>query len=146
MFLRRWLGENILQRWIYHTHNQLVLEEDSRQYLTINTHRGLYRYTHLPFGVASAPAVFQKTMDTILQGMSGVACCMDDILVSGASGSEHLSNLEKVLQKFKEYGIRVKQDKCQFSQSSVQYLGHRIDASGIHATDSKLKAIKEECF
>ena len=65
------------------------------------------------------------------------------ISLTGASESEHLSNLEKVLQKFKEYRIRVKQDKCQFSQSSVQYLGHRIDASGIHATDSKLKAIKE---
>ena len=53
---------------------QLMLEEDSRQYLTINTHRGLYQFTRLPFGVTSAPAMFQKTMDLVLTtcSISGV--------------------------------------------------------------------------
>ena len=53
---------------------QLVLDEDSTKYLTINTHRGLYRYTRLLFGVASALAMFQKLMDTILQGIPYVVC------------------------------------------------------------------------
>ena len=126
-----------------HAYNQLVLDEESRPYLTINTHRGLYRYTRLPFGVASAPAVFQKTMDTILEGMKGVICYIDDILITGSTEAEHLENLEHVLQRFRQHGIRVKRNKCYFMQSSVQYLGHRIDAEGIHATDSKLKAITE---
>ena len=52
-----------------HAYNQIVLDDDAQEFLTINTHRGLFRYTRLPFGVASAPSVFQKTMDTILQGM-----------------------------------------------------------------------------
>ena len=50
----------------------MVLDEDSRQFVTVNTHLGLYRYTRLPFGVASAPAIFQHTMDTILQGLNHV--------------------------------------------------------------------------
>ena len=66
-----------------HAYNQLILDNSARQYLTINTHRGLYRYTRLPFGVASAPSIFQKTMDTILQGMDGVICYLDDILITG---------------------------------------------------------------
>ena len=48
---------------------QLRLDERSMQYVTINTHKGLYSFTRLPFGVVSAPAFFQKTMDTILQGL-----------------------------------------------------------------------------
>lgn len=50
-------------------YQQMPLEEESRQYVTISTHRGLYHYTCLPFGIASAPAIFQKAMDSILQGL-----------------------------------------------------------------------------
>ena len=56
---------------------------------------------------------------------------------------EHLQNLTKVLDKLKEYGVRVKQDKCKFMSASIEYLGHRIDPDGIHAMDSKLEAICE---
>ncbi len=49
-----------------HAYQQVLLHEDSKQYVTINTHRGLYRYNRLPFGVASALAIFQRTMDTLL--------------------------------------------------------------------------------
>ena len=56
---------------------------------------------------------------------------------------EHLQNRTKVLDQFKEYGVRVKQDKCKLMSASVKYLGHRIDPDGIHAMDSKLKVIHE---
>ena len=55
-------------------YQQLRLDEDSTKYATVNTHRGLYRYTRMPFGIASAPAIFQKVMDTILQGVPNVIC------------------------------------------------------------------------
>ena len=58
---------------------QLNLSPNSRELVTINTHRGLYRYTRLPFGVASAPAIFQKVMDTVLQDLPKVICYLDDI-------------------------------------------------------------------
>ena len=86
--------------------------------------------------------MFQKTMNTLLQGIPGVICYIDDILVTGTSKEEHLQNLTKVLDKFKEYGVRVKQDKCKIMSASVKYLGHRIDPDGIHAMDSKLEAIR----
>ena len=66
-------------------YQQLPLDEESTKFVTINTHRGLYRYTRLPFGVGSAPALFQKLMDTVLQGIPHVICYIDDILVTGTS-------------------------------------------------------------
>ena len=121
----------------------MVLEESSQELVTINTHRGLYTYTRLPFGVASAPALFQQMMDTVLQGLPNVLCYLDDILVTGRSDVEHLDNLEKVLQRLHTYGIRANKDKCKFLSESVEYLGHHIDAAGLHTTDSKVRAVKE---
>ena len=62
-------------------------------------------------------------------------------MVTGASEEEHLERLEQVLHRLQEHGIRLKQEKCYFMQQSVQYLGHRVDAEGLHATDDKLDAI-----
>ena len=80
-------------------------------------------------------------MDQILQGLDGVMCYLDDTLVCGKTDVEHLDNLRKVLQRLQDRGVRVKKSKCSFLKSSVQYLGHRIDAEGIHATDNKIQAI-----
>ena len=89
-YLQHWQEENALD--LSHAYNQIMLDDDSRKFLTINTHHGLYCYTTLPFGVALAPPMFQKTMDTILQGTDGVICYLNDILVSGKSKAEHLDN------------------------------------------------------
>ena len=94
----------------------------------------------MPFGVASTPALFQKTMDTLLQGIPNTQCYLDDILITGKSDAEHLQNLEEVLKRLQNNGLRVKPAKCRFMESSVEYLGHRIDATGVHTTE-KVDAI-----
>ena len=122
-------------------YQQLELDPESRKYLVINTPRGLYEYTRLPYGVASAPAQFQKVMDTLLQDIQGVICYIDDIMITGATDAEHLANLEEVLRRLQKHGVRVNQAKCKFMADSVEYLGHKIDSEGLHATDGKLQAI-----
>ena len=124
-------------------YQQLSLDTESQKLVTINTHKGLFQFTRLPFGIASAPAVFQRTMDTILQGIPQVICYIDDILVTGKTEAEHLSNLEEVLKCLQEHGVGLKKEKCQFLQDSVEYLGHCIDAQGVHTSETKLKAIVE---
>ena len=104
---------------------------------------GLYRYTRLPFGVASAPGLFQRVMDTVMQGLPRVVCYLDDILVTGSTPEEHLETLEQVLQHLQTYGIRSKRAKCAFFCDAVEYLGHRIDATGLHTLSSKVEAVTQ---
>ena len=102
---------------------------------------GLYQYTSLPFGVASVPAMFWRAMDIISQGVEGVIRYIDDILVTSATDEEHLDRLEEVLKRLKEYGLRAKKSKCFFFQATVEYLGHQVDADGLHTLPSKVAAI-----
>ena len=39
-------------------------------------------------------------------------------------------------------GLRVKKKKCLFMVSSVSYLGHKIDAEGLHPLPDKLLAVE----
>ena len=112
----------------------MLLDELSSEMVTIITTKGLFKYTRLPFRVPSAPAVFQKTMDTILQGMQHVICYLDDILITGSTESEHNNNLEEVLCRLEEYGMHLRLDKCEFFKSTMEYLGHYISAEGVHTT------------
>ena len=120
---------------------QLPLDEESKDLTTVNTQKGLFRYTRLPFGISSSPAIFQRTMDNVLQGLTNVVVYLDDILITGNTEEEHLDNLEKVLQRLKSAGLRLKENKCVFQEKIVKYLGYKIDATGLHPTEEKIKAI-----
>ena len=117
--------------------------EESQQFMVINTHKGLFKYTRLPFGIAAAPAVFQQTMDIVLQGLPGVVCYLDDIIITGKDKQEHLNNLEQVLSRIQEFGFRVRKEKCFFMQDSVEYLGHIVSKNGIQMSPKKVEAIVE---
>ena len=118
-------------------YQQMLLDDDSGKLVIINTHQGLNRYTRLLFRVASAPAVFQRAMDSILQGMSHVICYINNILITGTTPAKHDSNLEEVLKRLQEHGIRLKQEKCSLFKDSVEYLGHCISTDGVHTTKEK---------
>ena len=135
-------GQKFTKLDLSSAYQQMPLEETSRPLVTTNTHHGLYQFTRLPFGISSGPAIFQKAMATILQGLPHVICYLDDILITGTSDHEHLKNLEEVLCRLQRHGVRLKQKKCAFMQNSVDYLGHHIDAFGIHTDTNKVKAIR----
>ena len=100
------------------TYLQMELDEESKKLTTLNTHQGLYRFNRLPFGISSAPALFQRAMDTILQGLPHVQCYIDDIIVTGVDDKEHLQNLKERLQ---DHNIRVKLSKCAFSRTQSSF-------------------------
>ena len=93
-------------------YQHLELDEASKEFTTINTHQGLYRYTRLPYGVSSAPGISQRIMEILLRGIPGVYVRIDDILVSGKTQTEHLQTLRTVLQRLKEAAARIKKKKC----------------------------------
>ena len=121
----------------------MLVDEDSMEFLTINTHKGLYRYNRLPYGVASAPGIFQRTMEGFLQGIPSTGVLLDNILITGPSTEEHLDNMEKVLRHLSDAGLRLKAGKCQFMKPVLEWLGHRVDAEGYHPVEAKVKTIQE---
>ena len=124
-------------------YQQIPLEENSKKFVVINTHRGLFQYNRLPFGVSSAPGVFQRVMESILSGIPNVVVYIDDILVTGPNEDTHLEALEEVLKRLAAAGLRLKRDKCIFMAQSVVYLGHKIDAEGLHPVPDKVRAVQE---
>ena len=82
-------------------------------------------------------------MEGLLKDLSGVVVYLDDILITGKSQTEQMENLGNVLKRLRETGLRLQQDKCQFIQDSVVYLGHRIDKYGLHSTEEKVRAIRD---
>lgn len=82
-----------------HAYQQLLLDEESKQYVTINAHMGLFKYNRLVFNVASSPAIFQRTMDNILQNIPHVAVYLDDIVVTDKTEEKHLQNNDQVLKR-----------------------------------------------
>ena len=134
-------GKTFTNLDLSHAYLQVPLDDESRQYVTINTHKGVFEYTRLPFGVASAPAIFQLVMENLLQGIGRVCVYIDDILVTGATEKDHLHNLTQVLQRLHKAGMRLKKDKCAFMLPSVSYLGHVISEEGLHTAESKVQAV-----
>jgi hypothetical protein len=120
---------------------QVEVDEDSRKYLVITTHRGLFRYKRVPFGIASAVAIFQCAIETTVRGLQRTGTYLDDLLLTGLSTEEHLANLRKLFERFRSSGLRLKREKCAFLQDSLDYLGHTIDQFGIRPSQRKLDAI-----
>ena len=102
------------------------LDEESQKLTTINTHKGLFMYTWLCFGIDYLPGLFQ--------GIPKTVAYLDDILISGRTMEEHNRNLRAVFMRLRDAGLRLKGDKCEFGKSSISYLGHRINSEGIHPT------------
>lgn len=124
-------------------YTQVRVDEESSKILTLNTTKGLFQVKRLPFGISSAPACFQRLMETILGGLEGIIVYLDDILITGRSIEEHWQRVQEVLKRFEEVGLRINRNKCAFARHSVEFLGFRIDAEGVHPTDEKVRAIKE---
>ena len=106
---------------------QLQLDDTSKQYVTVNTHRGLFQYNRLPFG--AAPAIFQRCMENLLRGCQGVSVYLDDLLVTGSTTDEHLERLDHVLHVLETAGLKLNRSKCAFLLKKVEYLGHIIPSS-----------------
>nr|KAG5692412.1 hypothetical protein BaRGS_032465 [Batillaria attramentaria] len=121
-------------------YNQIKLAPESQRRLALSTHRGVLLQQRLPFGIKSAPGYFQEIMENLTSDLLGVAVFQDDILTSGKDAKDHLSNLERLLTRLNDKGLRCRREKCLFAQPSVEYLGHTLSAEGI-SKGSKVEAV-----
>ena len=89
------------------------------------------------------PINFQRTMETLLQGLSGVCLYLGDILITRKTDQEHLNNLSGVLERLAAAGIKLKLEKCSFMMIEVEHLRHKISAKELQPTNQKVQAIIE---
>lgn len=120
---------------------QIVVDESSRKYLTINTHRGLFQFNRLPFGIKIASAIFQQIIDTMIAGLKRTCGFMDDITVNGTTIEEHNQNLFALFERIQQWGFHIRLDKCKFLMQQIEFLGFIIDANGRRPNEAKVQAI-----
>ena len=118
-------------------YQQICLDDESKKYVVTNTSKGLFQYNQLPFEILSTPRIFQRVMENLLRGISKIVVYLDNILVTGANDDEHLQNLSEVLSRMQQVGLR----SCH--HLLYTYVGHRIDAQGLHPTREKGAAIQQ---
>ena len=134
------VGKTFTKLDLSHAYNQMELDDESSRILTINnTQRGLFKVNRLPFGISSAPAIFQRALESLVKDIPNVIVYLDDLLITGVDEESHLKTLE-ALSRLLEAGLRLKREKCSFQYKEVEYLGHKIDAEGIHPLEKKMKA------
>ena len=120
---------------------QVELDNESKRHVVITTHRGLYLYNRLCFGLSSAPAIFQRIIEQIPRPVKGVQPYLDDIALKGANLDDHLRILRLVFQTLRQARVKLKREKCVFVQLSIKYLGHILSGDGLRPDPEKFEAV-----
>ena len=97
----------------------------------------------MPFGLSCAPAILQRIIEQTLADIPGVACYLDDIIITGNTEKDHMINLQKTSERLKDSEFCLRKIKCSFLQTSVAYLGHIVVKDGIQAQANKVEAIQK---
>ena len=122
---------------------QVPMQEDSKELTAFVTHRGMYQWLRMPFGLKGASATYQRIANKILEPHSDYAdAYIDDFAIHSESWKEHLKHLEDVLFSIQKSGLTLKLSKCVFGKAKVKWLGHLL-GSGVKEVDQdKVSAIQ----
>ena len=93
------------------------------------------------FGINSASEIFQSAVAELLSGLDGVKNVSDDIIVYGKTQAEHDSRLKATLERLNSHNVKLKREKCKFSQSCVKIYGHVFSKQGLSPDPKKIEAI-----
>ena len=114
-----------------------ILDEESSKLTTFNTPQGRYRWLRLPYGVTPASEIFQKRLNMALEGLKGIACIADDILIYGVGETtqqaldDQYNKLHALFVRCRKIGIRLNKDKLNLCATSVPFMGHLATEHGI---------------
>ena len=124
---------------------QLELAEEDVEKTAFRTHRGLFQFKRLPFGLRNGPSIFQRVMQSILAPYLWIFCLVyiDDIVIYSKSYEEHLIHLDKVLEAIENAGITLSPKKCHLFYGSILLLGHKVSRLGLSTHAEKVKAVME---
>lgn len=127
-------GEKFTKIDLQHTYLQLEVRPEDRELLTLNTYKGLYRSTRLLYGIASAPAIWQREMKKMIGDIPGVSIFLDDIKITGDNNMLHIQRLNEVLTRLGHANIRINENKCEFLKHEIEYCGYVINKNDSKVT------------
>ena len=122
---------------------QVPISESSKPLTAFVTPDGQYEFNRMPFGLANAPAVFQRMMHKVLGSAryTEATAYIDDVLIYGKDRKECLDRFENVLQLLDKANLTLNLSKCEFLADKVNYLGYEISAAGIRPGDKKISCV-----
>ncbi len=108
------------------------------------TPSGHYEYRVMPYGLSNSPSVFQNFMNEVFRDMLHrfVIVYIDDILIYSPNLDEHQQHVTQVLQRLRQHHLYLKLEKCEFHQSTVQFLGYVITPDGVQMDQGKVEAVR----
>lgn len=123
---------------------QVEVDREDKPKTAFTTRKGLFEFNVMPFGLCNPPATFERLIESVLTGLHWKICLiyLGNIIVTGKSFEDMISNLESVLKRFAEAGVKLKPRKCQLFKREVTFLGHVITRHGIKTDPEKTECIK----
>ena len=121
----------------------MVLSEESRPKSAFVSAYGKWEFKRCPFGLAQAPAYFQRLINEVLSGLTFAFGYLDDILVFSPDMETHLKHLRILFERLRSADLKLKEVKCNFLKKHIQYLGHIISGEGIAPVPEKLESIQK---
>ena len=125
----------------YH-HVEMTDEARPKTAFTLPANLGKWEFLHCPFGLAQAPAYFQRLINEVLAPFHFAFGYLDDILIYSPDVNTHLQHLELVFQCLREVDLKLKMEKCSFLKKHIQYLGHIVSGEGLKPVPEKLSSIQ----
>ena len=132
-------SEKCLTLGYYH----MVLSEESRPKSAFVSSFGKWEFKRCPFGLAQAPAYFQRLVNEVLSGLTFAFGYLDDILVFSPDMETHLKHLRILFERLQSADLKLKEVKCNFLKKHIQYLGHIVSGEGITPLPEKLDSIQK---